>query len=263
MQKRLTRDSLGDRMKGYEQASRTILPGRLPVIIRVDGRAFHTYTKGCQRPFDERLQGVMDDTAIALCEEIQGAQFAYVQSDEISILVHSYKRLNSSAWFNNQIQKMVSISAAIASTTFSMNSWKIWMKTDDELASPHQYVKPAVFDARVFVLPEAEVCNYFIWRQQDAIRNSVQMLARSLFSHKECNNKNGRELQEMTASKGLNWLDLSPSEQRGRIIVKQSFDVELFDGKKETHSRWIADYNTPLFVENRGFVNEQLEVDEK
>lgn len=92
-------------MKGYEVASRTTLPGRLPVIIRVDGKAFHTYTRGCKRPFDDRLSDVMVSTATKLCDEIQGAQLAYTQSDEISVLVHGYKKFKSQTWFDNQVQK--------------------------------------------------------------------------------------------------------------------------------------------------------------
>lgn len=99
----MTSDSLGDRMKGYEQAARVRLPMRMPVILRIDGRAFHTYTRDCDKPFDTKLMAAMDDVALRLCEEVQGAQIAYVQSDEISILVHNYKRLQSQAWFDNQV----------------------------------------------------------------------------------------------------------------------------------------------------------------
>lgn len=140
-------DSLGDRMKGYEEAARRYLPRRLPVIIRVDGRAFHTVTRGCAKPFDNILMNTMNVVALELCDDIQGAQMAFVQSDEISILVHGYKKLNTSPWFDNCAAKMESISAAIASSYFT-----------------HHSGKPAQFDSRAFVLPEADVCNYFIWR---------------------------------------------------------------------------------------------------
>lgn len=209
--------SLGDRMKGYERASKTVLPGRMPVIIRVDGKAFHTYTKGLKtepgQPFHQGFCSLMDDTAKALCHNIQGAEFAYVQSDEISILVHYYKRFTSEAWFDNEIQKMVSVSAGMASSHFTANSHKLWGNTH-----------PAIFDSRVFVLPEAEVNNYFIWRQQDATRNSIQMLARSLYSHRECTNKNGSQLQEMTFQKGFNWNNMDAGYKRGRFVSRHEED---------------------------------------
>src|SRR5690242_15510466 len=110
-------DSLAGRMKGYESAFKIVLPNRLPVIIRVDGKAFHTYTKGCKQPFDATFMEAMNEAALELCREVQGTQLAYVQSDEISLLVNSYKRLKTSAWFDNQVQKMVSVAAAIASAT--------------------------------------------------------------------------------------------------------------------------------------------------
>ena len=107
------KDSLGDRMKNYERDSSSKLTDRLPVIMRLDGKAFHTYTRSCDKPFDNKLIDAMNQTAISLCKEIQGAQIAYVQSDEVSILIHGYKKHNSSPWFDNKVQKMVSVGAAI------------------------------------------------------------------------------------------------------------------------------------------------------
>lgn len=118
--------ALGDRMKAYEKDYRSRISRTLPVILRLDGKAFHTYTRGCKKPFDMDLIGAMNQAAIALCEQIQGAQLAFVQSDEISILTHGYKRFTSSPWFNNYIQKMVSVSASIASTTLTIESQKVF-----------------------------------------------------------------------------------------------------------------------------------------
>lgn len=211
-------DSLGDRMKLYERASKSTLPPRMPVILRVDGRAFSKYTTGCKKPFDSNLMNLMDSTAIKLCEEIQGAQLAYVQSDEISILLNNYKRFNSQSWFDNGIQKMTSVSAAIAAAHFTANSDSIW----------NGDIKPANFDSRAFILPEKEVRNYFLWRQQDTIRNSVQMLARSLFSHKECNNKNCDELKEMCfLQKEADWNYLPNHMKFGRLILKTSYSIDI------------------------------------
>ena len=253
-------DNLGDRMKGYEAASRHVLPGRLPVICRVDGKAFHTYTKGLTKTpgvaYDENLEEVMNVTAQKLCEEIQGAQMAYVQSDEISILIHGYKKFTSQGWFDNKVMKMVSVSAALASATFTLESPRIWGFTDEGEYFPNH--KPAYFDSRVFVLPESDVCNYFIWRQQDATRNSVQMLARSLYSHKECNNKNGSQLQEMTFSKGRNWNDEPTSFKRGRCIVRKIENVQVPPGKIVIRSRWVVDNEIPVFTVDRTYIDAHL-----
>lgn len=234
-------DTLGDRMKGYEKAARIDLPRRMPVIIRVDGKAFHTYTRHCDRPFDARLAAVMQDTALRLCDEIQGAQLAYLQSDEISILVHGYKRHASQPWFQNAVQKMVSVAAGIASATFTAHSTRIWGE-----------VRPAVFDARAFVVPENDVCNYFLWRQQDATRNSIQMLARSLYSHKECHLKNTSQLQEMCWQKGRNWNDLETMWRRGSCVVRRQREGDA-------HQHWDVDLDPPIFSRDRAYIERLLE----
>lgn len=233
------RSSLEDRMKSYEKVWSYKLPPRMPVIIRVDGRAFHTLTRGLETPFDVNFIWLMDTVAVALCEQIQGAQLAYVQSDEISVLVHNYKRFESQGWFDNQVQKMVSISAAIASAVFTAGSDR----------GPWDEPRIAQFDSRVFVLPEAEVCNYFIWRQRDFERNSVQMLARSLFSHKECDRKNNADLQEMCWQKGKNWNNLETRLKRGRCIVRSS---------AADRRNWICDTEIPQFKLDRNYIEQHL-----
>jgi len=247
------KDSLGARMKKFESAFKHELPMRLPVVIRVDGRSFHTYTKGLKRekgkPCDPNLEHVMNLTAKKLCEEIQGAQVAYVQSDEISILVHNYKKITSESWFGNEIQKMVSISASVASVEFTLNSPKIWGE-----------VKPAAFDSRVFILPEFEVVNSFIWRQQDCTRNSVQMLARSLFSHKECSYKNSAELMDMCQIlAGRNWNDEPTSFKRGRCIVQEKRQVDGGNIRKS----WVVDNEIPIFSKDREYIQKFLAVEVK
>lgn len=264
-------DSLGDRMKRYESASKTILPQRMPVICRIDGKAFHTYTRTLKapgEPINKQLEHVMNLTAIKLCEEIQGAQIAYIQSDEISILVHNYKKLNSHSWFSNEVQKMVSVSAAIASATFTANSSLIWgAKPESDVPD----IRPAYFDSRVFVLPEAEVCNYFIWRQQDATRNSIQMLARSLYSHKQCVNKNSSQLQDMCVKANRNWNEEPTSFKRGRCIVKKhgfatmttSDSVEIQAAYPTGRWSWFVDNEIPIFTQDRNYINRLLVVDEE
>ena len=160
-------DSLGDRQKGYEKAFNYILPRRMPVILRIDGVCFHSLTKGMERPFDSRLIDTMNYTALELCRQIQGAKLAYIQSDEISILIHNYTTLNSQPWFGNEIQKMVSVSAGIASASFNYARFKQWFLDvrEGKGGTFHLDSIPlATFDSRVFILPEADVTNYFLFR---------------------------------------------------------------------------------------------------
>jgi len=262
-----SKDSLGDRMKSYEGSYRISLPIRMPVIIRIDGKAFHTYTKGCKRPMDQGLIDCMNETAKTLCKSVQGCQIAYVQSDEISLLLSNFVDLDTQSWFDNNLQKMVSIAASIAGVTFSLNSNKIW--GDEEAEGGDGYPiyypirKPAYFDARAFVLPKEEVVNYFLWRQQDATRNSVQMLARSLYSHKQCTDKNNSELQEMCFQKGVNWNDCPTSQKRGRCIVKQLSNREATNLKTgETvialRSEWVVDNEIPIFSQDRSYISQYV-----
>lgn len=257
-------------MKGYEQAARTVLPGRMPAVIRVDGKAFHTYTAGCTRPYDTRLIDVMDLTAIELCKNIQGAQIAYVQSDEISILINNYKTFDTQGWFDNQVQKMVSVAASVAAATFTANSYKIWEEPrpkfiqDMNPPSSTYNIKPAFFDARVFILPEKEVCNYFIWRQQDASRNSIQMLARSLYSSKELFKKNSSDLQEMCHQKGKNWNNEETRYRRGRCITKFTTSVAMPPSNElVVRSKWDVDNEIPIFSQDREYINKHLAVTEE
>lgn len=258
----MSNDSLGDRMKSYEDAYRAHLPIRLPVIIRIDGKAFHSYTKNCKKPVDEGLVECMNETAIALCKEVQGCRIAYVQSDEISLLVTNYQSVDTQSWFDNNLQKMVSISASVASVTFTQLSWKIWGTIDSE-EIPIYITEPAYFDSRAFILPKEDVTNYFIWRQQDATRNSVQMLARSLYSHKECTDKNNSELQEMIFQKGINWNDCPIPQKRGRCIVKVSAPHTALNPKTGQYvtserTKWVVDNEIPIFTVDRNYIDKYI-----
>ncbi len=234
----MSNDSLGDRMKKYEDVFRTSLPERMPVVLRIDGKAFHSYTKGCKRPFDEKLVEVMNETAEYLCKNIMGARLAYVQSDEISILLTNYNDINSQSWFDNNLQKMVSVSAGMASGVFTSLSPKIFGTA-----------KLAVFDARAWVMPKEDTNNYFLWRQQDCTRNSVQMVARSMYPHKELHKMGNSQLQDMIFKKGTNWNDLPVSQRRGRCIVKEQFAK---DGA--VRSKWIVDNEIPIFSQDRAYI---------
>jgi tRNA(His) 5'-end guanylyltransferase len=203
------KDSLGDRMKeNYENRYRMKLTRRTPVILRLDGKAFHTLTRKCKKPFDGDFSWCMNMAAEGLCEQIQGVKIAYIQSDEISLLLSDYDTLTTEAWFDYNIQKMVSVSASIASTRFT-----------DFFNESYEGI--GIFDSRAFNIPVEEVANYFIWRQKDWIRNSVQMLAQSLYSHKELNKKTQADMHDMIYDKGLNWADLDDKWKNGSIITRE------------------------------------------
>lgn len=240
-------DALNVRIKeNYESRYKIKLCARVPVIIRVDGKSFSKYTASLDRPFDLKFIDAMNNVALDLCKQIQGAQIAYVQSDEVSILLHNYKKFDSQAWFDNQLQKMVSISASIASVRMTLLSRYLF---------PH--VRPAYFDSRAFILPEAEVNNAFLGRQNDARRNSIQMLARSLYSQKSCNRKNGEELKEMILAKDQDWNNLPARLRMGRCAVKYKYNV---DGTER--ARWKIDNEIPRFSENPNYIEQYLERDQ-
>jgi tRNA(His) 5'-end guanylyltransferase len=202
----------------------------MPVIIRLDGKAFHNVTRGCEKPFDTAFIFAMECTAIQLMQEAQGCKCAYVQSDEISLLLCDYDRFETQAWFNNELQKLVSVSAGIASATFSLN-WK-------HIAS---------FDSRAFNLPREEVCNYFIWRQQDWTRNSIQMLGQANFSHKQLQNKNCMEIQDMLHEKNANWADLDEHLKNGTFITRAVI---------ESRTEYVQ--SSPIFSKERAVIENLL-----
>ena len=266
--------TLGERMKEYEMQSRTRLLRRVPVIIRLDGKAFHTWTRGLDRPFDRNLMHIMQKTMLALCEQIQGCVLGYTQSDEITLALVDYKTLETSAWFDYNIQKCVSVSASMATMAFNrffvesiekfgrenIESWDDG-GTNEELSDKERavcklvetyykaYTKGAMFDARVFNIPKEEVCNNILWRQQDAIRNSIQMVGHANFSDKQMHGKNTSEIKEMLLSeKGIDWNDLPMKFQRGSCCIK-TFDEQT--GRSE----WIIDNEIPIFKgEGRNYI---------
>lgn len=272
----MKKDNLGDRMKGYEYIPRTYLTKRIPVIIRLDGKAFHTFTKGMKRPFDEILIKTMQDTAKYLCENIQGVKIAYTQSDEITLLLIDFEDINTQGWFEYNIQKMVSVSASMATLAFNnafhsnvldfiMESARTLKdKTEEEIelirkdkAIYEGKYSRALFDARVFSIPKEEVCNCFIWRQQDATRNSIQMVGQSNFSFKELQNKSCNMIQEMLfTEKGINWNNYDAYLKRGSCIIKEKYFVG--DNMDVERSRWVADKNIPIFTEARDYIERYL-----
>lgn len=233
--------SLGDRMKIYEKACDYKLTQRTPVILRLDGRAFHTFTKRFEKPYSKTLMSMMNETAKYLCRDIQGAKIAYVQSDEITILVRYYDELNSEPWFNNEIQKMVSSAAALASSFFT---YKLGLEYFNNYQAQ---VKPVQFDCRAFAIPEHDVCNNFIWRQQDWERNSIQMLGLSYFSQKELHKCSCKEIiRKCEEEKNARWDQLATELKRGRCIVR------------DANNQWVIDSEIPIFKENREYIERFL-----
>ena len=255
-------DSLGDRMKSYENIPRIALETKQPVIIRLDGKAFHTFTKGMYRPFDNILSNAMYRTAQHLCANVMNCKMAYTQSDEISLLLIDYERPESQAWFENSLQKMVSVAASIATLEFNRAFRDIVNEAicagylnDKQCDLYLSKIDRAMFDARAFSLPVHEVCNYFIWRQQDAMRNSVQMVARSLFSHKVLQNKNTEELKAMILNEhGISFYhDVPINYARGACIIK-----EYYEYNGAMRSRWVVDKAIPVFTKDRNYINQYV-----
>jgi len=252
----MSNDALGARMKeNYEHITRTFLPRRTYTIIRLDGKAFHTYTRGLKRPFDAGLIEDMQLTTLWLCAQIEGTVFAYTQSDEISLLLTDFGNKETQAWFGGNIQKIASVSASIATAEFNnlrnvRNSQLSYQEIED-IGTVHPFL--AYFDSRVFTIPDpTEVENYFIWRQADATRNSIQMAAQSVYSHKQLHGKDWSDLNEMLYQKGINFNDYSSHEKRGTLVVKEYFEAPAFDQKKNEHitvnrSRWTNVLETPIF----------------
>ncbi len=275
------KDALGDRMKEfYEDRTRIKLPRRTYTIIRIDGKAFHTYTKGLQRPFDDGLIEDMNLTTAYLCKNIQGAKFGYVQSDEISLVLTDFDELGTHAWFDNNLQKMVSVAASMATAKFNELRTLRMLKNADTNNAIYliESFKLAMFDARAFQIPFIdEVENYFIWRQQDAVRNSISSVAQSLYSHKELNGKKTDQMQEMIFQKGINWNEYAPRKKRGCVIrkVERVFKKpsNYYDPNTSyiptsmtfTRNVWEADEETPIFTQDREFIRGLLKVvtDEK
>lgn len=276
----MSKDNLGDRMKTYEYVTRTYLTRRTPVIIRIDMKAGHTFTRGFDKPFDEVFVKSMQETMKYLCENIEGCVLGYTQSDEITLILCDYKKLTSQAWFDNNIQKICSISASMATLAFNRffdeitktyaNSVPYYgtMYPCDEQERIYidnlkkSISKGAMFDSRVFNIPKEEVNNCLLWRQQDATRNSIQSVAQANFSHKQLEGKNCNELQEMLwQEKGINWNNLPAHLKRGSCCVKSTYTIEV-DGKDVQRSRWIIDNEIPIFSQDTNYVNGRITFDE-
>ena len=252
-------DELGKRMKGYEQVAKSSLMKRTPVAIRIDGRAFHTFTKGFEKPFDMILVKSMQETMKYLCENIQGCVFGYTQSDEITLILTDYATFTTSAWFDYEVQKICSIAASMATMKFNqvfgVYAEKDFIKKSDPCEYTYEDLKfaqtrfkaagkGAMFDARCFNISKEEVCNLIYWRQIDAIRNSIQMVGQYYFSHNELQNKSCIAIKEMLEQeKEVRWEDYPLYLQNGTACIRYD-------------SGWYIDENMPIL---KGEAREYLE----
>lgn len=270
------KDSLSDRMKCYENVTRNYLTRRAPAIIRVDGKAFHSFTRGFKKPFDGIFVKSMQETMKYLCENIQGCVLGYTQSDEITLVIIDYEKIESCAWFDNNIQKMASISASMATLAFNKYFSANVYKYIEDYKKEHQLIfieednkyyntlidaikKGAMFDSRVFTLPKEEVVNCVIWRQQDATRNSINSVGQANFSHKQLQNKSCNDIQDMLISeKGINWNDYTTTLKRGSCCVK--VPQKINDGTKQEsiRNKWIIDNEIPIFTQDREYINSRI-----
>lgn len=227
--------NIDDRMKKYEAASRFQLTPRMPVVIRLDGKAFHTFTRDCDRPFDEGLREALVKATQSMLEEVP-ARMAYAQSDEVSLLLVDYNKFESQQWFDGIIQKLASVSASVMTAQFN----RFWGILRPDLA-----VEPAFFDARVFSIPERDVENHFVWRQQDAMRNAVSMAAQALFPHKELQGKHTGQMLEMMAEKRVKFDDYPAWFRFGSMVTREKIEA------------------APVFTTEKFFLKKFLTVEEE
>ena len=268
-------NELGKRMKEYyESIPKTKLMRRTPVAIRVDAKAFHTFTRGFQKPFDKVLIKSMQETMKYLCENIQNCVLGYTESDEITLILVDYKNLNTAAWFDYEVQKMCSIAASMATMAFNKffaENVKHWasisgremfealtseQRTAYENTLNNAVEKGAMFDARCFNIPKEEVTNLIYWRQLDATRNSIQMVGQANFPHKELQNKSCNEIKDMLMTeKGINWYDFPTYQKRGSCCIKEEYYID----STTVRTRWVIDEEIPIFKgEDREYIEKLI-----
>lgn len=279
-------DALGTRMKKYEYVTRTHLINRCPAIIRIDGKAFHTFTRGFKKPFDEILIKSMQETMKYLCENIQSCVLGYTQSDEITLVLVDYKKLDSCAWFDYNIQKMCSIAASMATLAFNkffkenvdkwaeenslddclnretdptfLDNWRLNNYYNQRANYFSSVEKGAMFDARVFNIPKEEVCNCILWRQNDATRNSIEMVGQANFSHGQLHKKSCNEIQDMLMlQKGINWNNYQTHLKRGSCCIRKA-------DEETGRNKWIIDTEIPIFKEEgRDYIDKLVFIEDR
>ena len=248
----MKKDNLGDRMKNnYENRAKTQLLRRTPVIIRLDGKAFHTFTRGFKKPFDDIIIEAMQQTMLALCKNIQGCVLGYTQSDEITLVLTDYNKLETAAWFDYDVQKVCSVSASIATLEFNKSYTQILQRKNILTPDFRALVRGALFDSRCFNIPKEEVVNCILWRQQDAIRNSINSVGQANFLHKELQGLSTKQvLDKLLKEKNINWNSLPIYLQRGSCCIKKEVN-EL--------NSWFIDTEIPIFKgEDRDYIEKLI-----
>ena len=280
---------LAERMKGYEKRNRYYLQRRMPVILRLDMRAGHSFTKGFERPFDEVFIKTIQETAKYLCENIQNCKLSYQQSDEITLLLVDYEKINTDCFFEYRVDKLCSIAASMATMKFNQVFKELSYRESENLeiiCRKNPYLenrdcltqisnkhinsaeKGAMFDCRCFNIPKEEVTNCIYWRQLDATRNSIQMVGQANFSHKELQNKSCNDIQDMLMTqKGINWNDFPTYQKRGSCCVRNHMISEPYGNrmldKNAGENEWIIDKNIPIFKgEGRKYIDDLVFVGE-
>ena len=297
----MVNDNLGTRMKEfYENIPKTRLMRRTPVAIRIDGKAFHTFTRGFQKPFDEVLVTAMQRTMQYLCQNIQGCVLGYTQSDEITLILVDYQTFDTNAWFDYEVQKICSIAASMATMVFNkyfdeevdnycathyINSRGLYdvlniysiseLKNVDSVLTSYinSMIKGAMFDARAFNIPKEEVTNLIYWRQLDATRNSIQMVGQANFSHKALQNKSCNMIQDMLyEERNINWNDFPTHLKRGSCCVKTTKTEDIVEKtefgdpvyKTICRTHWIIDKEIPIFKgEDRKYIDDLIFIGEQ
>jgi len=239
---RFDKDSLGNRMKTYEEVYKQRTVPKEAIVLRIDGNSFHTFTKGMKKPFDDLLIETMQQTLLALCKDIPNSVFGYTQSDEITIVTIPTDIIRSEDYYSGKVQKILSVTASKTTKFFNRFFYENVQKLKDgkfnkpEVVDASIYEKrlfEAAFDCRVMNIPEFDIYNNLIWRQQDAIRNSIQMLGQANFSHAQLQKKNTGEIQDMLIEKGINWNNLETYKKQGSCCYKID--------RNETHKQWFLD----------------------
>lgn len=267
------------RMKTYENVPKNKLMRRCPVAIRLDGCHFKSFTKGFDKPFDKVFMKSMQETMKYLCENVQGCVIGYTQSDEITLILVDYEHLNSEAWFDDEVEKICSVTAGMASMAFN----RTFYENASEFVSKNGYLyvrimqnetlinaykralrQGAYFDARCFNIPKEEVTNLIYWRQCCGRRNAIQAAGCTYFSNEELLNKNGDEIIKMLKEKGIEWSAYSNDAVWGSCCVRNNRPVIMSDGrrihymcdKNKRAKAWIIDHHIPAFVgDGRLYIN--------
>lgn len=234
---------LSIKMKEAESLSDYKLNAKVPVLARIDGKAFHTLTKNMKKPFDENFHQSMINAAKELCENISGVKIAYVQSDEISLLLTDYDKINTQPWFNYELRKCCSVSASIATGGFLVSYMKLFKDQAEKIMIGNGIIPS--FDSRFWNLDRENIFDYFKWRQIDCIKNSKMLLGQSHFSHKQLHGKNTDEVCQMLLEKNISWDKTEARFKYGTILIKENYIIQV-NNKDITRNHWV-DKAAPLF----------------